>query len=232
MAEVNVNSAERGASALLGGALLIWGLRRRSLVGAALTLAAGELLYRGISGHCHLYQTLGLNTAEGRGWQEAGTPPGAVSVERSITIGKSSEEVYRLWREPETLYRIMGHFAAVTPVSHNLTHWRVRGPFGQTLEWDARVVEDFPGELLGWESIEGAKLPNEGVVRFQPAPEGRGTEVTMRLRFLPPGGKLGAAAMKLLPLAPGLLISKALRRFKSLVETGEMPTTEGQPAAR
>jgi uncharacterized membrane protein len=232
MAAVNVNQVERRASLLLGGVLLVTGLRRRSPVGAVLALAAGELLYRGISGHCHLYQTFGLSTADGRRLQEAGAPGDAMQVERSITIGKSADELYRVWREPGNLSRIMGHFAEVTTVSENRTHWLVRGPLGQSREWDVRVVEDLPGELLRWESIEGAELPSEGTVRFRPAPSDWGTEVTLRLCFQVPGGTIGAAVVKLLPVAPSLLVSKALRRFKSLVETGEIPTTEHQPAAR
>jgi uncharacterized membrane protein len=232
MAPVNVNQLERGASALLGGALLIFSLKRRSPAGAVLTLAAGELLYRGISGHCHLYQILGLSTTDGRQWQEAGAPADAMQVERSITIGKPADQLYRIWREPGNLSQIMGHFAEVTAVSENHMHWLVRGPLGQSRQWDVQVVEDHPGELLHWESLEGAELPNEGTVRFHPAPSDWGTEVTLRLRFRVPGGAIGAAAVKLLPVAPSLLVSKALRRFKSLVETGEIPTTERQPAAR
>jgi uncharacterized membrane protein len=95
-----------------------------------------------------------------------------------------------------------------------------------------QVVEDRPGELLRWKSIEGAEFPSEGTIRFHSAPRDWGTEVTFRLRFQIPGGTLGAVTMKLLPLAPGLLVSKALRRFKSLIETAEIPTTERQPAAR
>jgi uncharacterized membrane protein len=232
MATVNVNQVKRGASMLLGEVLLIVSLRRRSPVGAVLVLAAGELLYRGISGHCHLYQTLGLNTTGARGQYEAGAPADAMQVEHSITIRKSADELYSVWRKPRNLSRIMRHFAEVTAVSANRTHWLVRAPFGQSREWDMQVVEDRPGELLRWKSIEGAEFPSEGTIRFYSAPRDWGTEVTFRLRFQIPGGTLGAVTMKLLPVAPGLLVSKALRRFKSLIETGEIPTTERQPAAR
>lgn len=153
-------------------------------------------------------------------------------VERSLTIEKPAEELYQRWRQPETLSRIMGHFADIRASGDGQTHWQVHGPFGHTLEWDMRTIEDRPDELLRWQASPGTQLPVEGSVRFRPALGDRGTVVALRFQFDPPGGVLGDAALKLLGGAPGLLASKALRRFKSLVETGEIPTTERQPAVR
>lgn len=193
----------------------------------------GGLLYRAISGHCYLYRVLGISTAKsGAERHGTGEPDNAAKIERSLTIGKSPDELYWFWRDPRNLNRIMGHFAEVTAVREDRTHWRVRGPLGRSGEWDARIVEDRPGDLLRWESVEGAEFPNEGSVSFRPAPGDWGTEVKLRFRFDPPGGALGDAAMKRFGVVPGTLASKALRRFKSLVETGEIPTTERNPSAR
>ena len=126
----------------------------------------------------------------------------------------------------------MSRFAEVTPAGDGRLHWKVRGPLGRDFEWDTRVVEDRPGGSQRWQSVEGASLPNEGEVHFRPAPRGRGTEVTLRVRFDPPGGALGHAAAKLLGFAPRLFAERALHYFKALAETGEIPTTERQPAAR
>lgn len=229
---VNVHGAERLASTVLGGALVARGLARRSLGGVAMALAGSELLRRGIGGHCYLYQMLGISTA-GSGRREAGVRADAPEVERIITVGKPAEELYRVWREPASLPRIMGHFAEVTPVGEDRTHWLVRGPFGRRLEWDTQVTEARPGESLRWQSLPGARVPNEGSVSFRPAPQDRGTEVTLRFRFDPPGGPLGDLAARFRGgAAPDALGSTALRRFKSLVEAGEIPTIEHQPAAR
>lgn len=105
-------------------------------------------------------------------------------------------------------------------------------PLGQNLEWDARIVEEHSGKFLRWASLPGAKLPNEGSLRLSAAPGDRGTEVRLYFRFDPPGGILGDTVVKLLGFAPRMVAEKALRRFKSLVETGEIPTTEHQPTAR
>jgi len=100
------------------------------------------------------------------------------------------------------------------------------------MEWDTQIVEDRHGKLLRWESLEGAPLPNEGTVRFSPAPGDWGTEAMLCLRFDPPGGPLGNRAVKRLNIVPRVLADKILRRFKSLAETGEIPTLAYNPSAR
>lgn len=184
-------------------------------LGAAALALGGGLLYRNIQGR-----------------RDGATPPKAPEVERSITIGASPAELYRAWREPATLTRVMGHVAEVTAANADQMHWSASAPFGRRLEWDARVVEDDSDELLHWESLAGATVPNTGTVRFRPAPGNRGTEVALRIRVDPPGGALGAAAAARLGIVPGLLADKTLRRFKSLVETGEIPTLAHNPSAR
>jgi len=229
--KVNVGKAERAGSAVLGGTLLTIGLARRSMGGLAAVVAGGGFLYRAVTGHCYLYEQLGLDTA-GSSSGVAGAPDSDAEAVGSITIGKSAEELERLWRDPETLARIVGNFAEVTPEGEGRHHWKLRAPLGRTLEWDSRTVEDAAGHGLRWESLEGAELPNEGEVRFRPAPAGRGTEATLRIRFDPPGGAIGGVVTKLLGFVPRLMASRTLHYFKSLAETGEIPTTDRQPAAR
>ncbi len=194
--------------------------------GIALTLVGGWLLYRGIRSEDRRPGAGDTNRAR------PGTPADAPEVERSITIGRPAGELYRRWREPETLSQVMGHAAEVRDAGEGRTHWRVHAPLGQSLEWETRVVEERPGELIRWESLAGAALANEGSVTFRPAPGDWGTEVTLHFRFDPPGGAAGTAAAKLMEAVPKTLVSKALRRFKSLVETGEVPTLEHNPSAR
>ena len=217
------------ASAMVGGALLTMGLQSRSLGGAAMAIAGGGLIYRGTRGRTLAGRVPGLRI---RRAVVSGAPAAKTVLERSITIQKPASELYRLWRVAENLSKVMGHFADVTTTGPDLQHWKVQGPFGRTLEWDSHVVEEHPGEFLRWESVEGAELPNEGWVRFRPAPADWGTVVTLRFRFQPPGGALGDAAMKLLGGVPTTLAHKTLKRFKSLVETGEIATTRHNPAAR
>ncbi len=220
--KVNIHRVERVASAVLGAALVMRGISRRPLSGIAQLVLGGWMLYRGVSGHSYLYEALGISTAEEGKQHKAGVSADAAEVRRSITVGKPAHEVYRFWREPQKLAQIMGNFVEVTPVSEDRAHWRVRGPFGRSMEWDTRVLEDRPGEVLRWESLEGAPLPNEGSVYFRSVPADRGTEATLFLRFNPPGGTLGTRVMKRLGIVPRAFADRTLRRFKSLAETGEV----------
>lgn len=139
--------------------------------------------------------------------------------------------IYAHRLEPDTLPKIMNHIAEVRSGAEGQTHWQMKLPLGQSLEWDTRVTEERRDELSYWRSLEGAALPNEGRVTFRPAPAERGT-VTLKLEFNPPGGALGSAVAKQFEAVPKNLVSKALRRFKSLAETGEMPTLSSNPSAR
>ena len=121
--------------------------------------------------------------------------------------------------------------ASVTPIDEDRALWTVHGPLGRTLTWETRIIEERPNELVRWQSQPGADLGNEGSARFRPAPGALGTVVTLRVRFEPPGGALGAA-LKLSEIVPSSILGTALRRFKSLVETGEIPTLDRNPSAR
>lgn len=231
VSRTNSNRWERIVSTALGGVILTVGLRRRSLGGAATALIGGWLCYRGISGRSPSCQLFGMRaTADSEG-QNAGVSADATEIERSITIGESADELHRFWREPQHLSRIVGHVAKITDAGEDRQHWVVPLPLGG-IAWNTQVVEECPGEFLRWESLAGAELPNEGAVHFRSAPGDRGTEVTLRVRFDPPGGVLGDAAVTLLDPGLSLLAGTALRRFKSLVETGEIPTLERNPSAR
>lgn len=219
---INVGDIERVVSAVAGGVLVTWGLRRRSLGGLALIAAGAELVYRGVSGHCQVNQWLGRNTAE----------TGPVEVASSVMIDKPADELYRLWREPDTLSRIMGQFAEVESLGENRTHWRTPEVMGNALEWDADITEQRAGELLCWRSSGDALLPNDGEVHFHEALPGSGTEVRLMMRFHPPGGALGRAALKALGPTPRSLAGHALRRFKSLAETGDVAKSGHNPPAR
>lgn len=114
----------------------------------------------------------------------------------------------------------------------NRYRWTADGPLGRQLSWETELVEKRPGERLRWETLEDAAVPHMGTVRFRPAPGDRGTEVTFGIHVDPPGGAVGDAIMNRTSLVPKTLVGTALRRFKSLAETGEIPTLEQNPSAR
>lgn len=205
----------------LGAAAIVAGVQGRKKGAAALALGA-------VAGAGAMGALRGVQS----GHREQGAAAGQAEVERSITIGKGADELRRTWLDPRTLPQVMARFATVRASGEGRMHWKVEGPLGHAYEWDAETV-DRPGADIGWRSLPDAAIPNEGSVRFQPAPAGRGTVVTLRVRFDPPGGALGEGLIKLLGSTPLELVAEAaLRRFKNLVETGEIPTTVRQPAAR
>jgi uncharacterized membrane protein len=145
-----------------------------------------------------------------------------VHVKKSITVGKSPEEVYKFWRDFENLPRFMRHLESVAVLDERRSHWKARAPAGKTVEWDAETTDDRPNELIAWRSVDGADVDNSGSVQFRPAPGGRGTEVTVELRYDPPGGAVGAQLAKLFHEEPGQQVEEDLYQFKQVLEVGEV----------
>jgi uncharacterized membrane protein len=162
----------------------------------------------------------------------AHTPGGAMRVSQSITINRSPEELYRFWRNFNNLSRFMAHLESVQVHDDKRSHWVAKAPAGMTVEWDAEIIEDHPNELIAWRSVAGADVDNTGSVRFERAPGGRGTVVRVRLQYNPPAGVVGATVAKLMGEDPAWQVKDGLRRFKQMMEVGEVITTEGQSAGR
>ena len=151
-----------------------------------------------------------------------------LNIEKSLTINRSADECYRFWRDIEKFPRFMKHLESVHVVSDRRSHWKAKTPIGTSVEWDAEIIDDEPGKFLAWRSVDGADVDNAGTIRFEPAPDGRGTIVRVELQYSPPGGKAGALIAKLFGENPSRQIDGDLRRFKQILETGEVTTTEGQ----
>ncbi len=147
-----------------------------------------------------------------------------IKIVQSCTVRKPAAELYSFWRDLTNLSRIIRQPVEITPLNGQVSHWSVSAPFGEHgVEWTAIIINDEPGQLIAWRSLEDADVPNAGTVRFEPTPGGDGTEVTVQLEYDPPGGKLGAFFAKLSGDAPARQVAGALRRFKALMETGEIP---------
>jgi uncharacterized membrane protein len=157
---------------------------------------------------------------------------GDVYVDRALTVNRSPDECYRFWRDFENFPGFMQHLESVVVMSETRSHWIATGPAGTRVEWDAEIVAEEPGKLLAWSSDEGSDIDHAGIVRFEEAPGGRGTIVHVELQYSPPGGTAGALIAKLFGEEPEQQITDDLRRFKQLLETGEIPTTVGQPSGR
>lgn len=150
-----------------------------------------------------------------------------VSVRETITINKPIEQVYGFWRSLENLPRFMQHLERVDVVDSRRSHWRARGPAGIPVEWDAEIVDERDQELLAWQSVPGSRLSHHGMVRFRHAPGARGTEVRIHLEYTPPAGALGRSIGWLFGRNPEQQVQEDLRRFKQLLETGEITQSDG-----
>ena len=151
------------------------------------------------------------------------------SVEQSFAINRPAQELYEFWQNLEQLPRVMPELSSVRMIDHRRSHWVARGPAGWRTEWYADIINDIPNELIAWRTIEGSNLVSAGSIHFEEGPVGRGTTVRVKLQYDPPGGKLGAAFAWAFGDSPSQVIREGLRRFKQLMETGEIPTTDGQP---
>ncbi len=149
------------------------------------------------------------------------TVDGTQLLSAVITVNKPVEEVYAFWKDPANYPRFMSSLDSVQITGDGSSHWKVKAPIGLTVEWDAQVVNDVPNELIAWESV-GGDVHNTGTVRFRPATGNRGTEVELQTQVKPRGGPVGAKIAALFSAVPKTQLMNDLRRFKQLIEIGEV----------
>ena len=231
---------ERWLSLVAGGALAAYGLKRRELPGGAAAIAGAALLYRGATGrwapgisrgngHARMYGT-GVIADRGSDTREQLGGSRGIHVEESVTINRPLSELYRFWRNFENLPTFMQHLESVAMREEGVSHWVAKGPAGMNVQWDARVINEVPDKVIGWQSLTGSTISTAGSVNFDEDPHG--TRVTVHLQYNPPAGRIGAAVAKLFGEEPNQTVREDLRRFKQLMEAGEIPTTSGQPSGR
>lgn len=150
-----------------------------------------------------------------------------IQIKKSVTLMKPRAEVYQFWRNLQRLPSFMIHLASVAEVTKTRSHWIANAPGGTQVEWDAEIVAERENEEIAWRSIAGSEIENAGSVRFQDAPADRGTEVRVELSYDAPGGAAGAAIAKWFGEEPGQQLTDDLRRFKQVMETGEVVLSEG-----
>lgn len=152
-------------------------------------------------------------------------------VSRAITIDRSRDDLYAFWRDFSNLARLMDNVERIDVLDDKRSHWVVKGPAGSDIEWDSLVVEDIPGRRIAWRADDDADVKNSGWVEFRDAPPGRGTEVHALIEYDAPGGAVGRLIAKLFQREPNTQTRRELRRFKQLMETGEITTSEGPRGA-
>lgn len=222
----NVGQVERAISVAAGGALAAAGLRKRGVAGVALALAGAELARRGITGHCRVYDALGLSTRSTRDVRDrddvtsrAATVNArkAIKVERSILVQRPAEELYTLWRDFSNLPRFMRHLDSVYCSDELHAHWVAHLPGGESIEWDSEIVNDIPGQLIAWKTVGHPDIAHAGSVHFTPR-SGNATEVRIVFDYEPPFARAIGSIASHFGLTPDSLIDGDLQRFREFAE--------------
>lgn len=238
--DVNVGSGERTVSLAAGAILALLGLERRDKFGWLAAGLGGAMIYRGITGHCHLYQALDVSTVDEQPHHlidESVTVsrsriPAAngIHISESFLINQPAEKLYAYWRRLENLPQMLTHLKSVQVIDERRSHWVAEAPgiAGGEVEWDAEIIADEPHSRIAWQSLPGSSVASHGSVTFTKAPADRGTAVHIEMRYTPPGGQLGHWISKLFGEAADQQIREDLRNFKRLMETGEVLTIAGQ----
>ena len=214
----NVGDKERTVSVIAGTALALFGLRRFSLTRLAMAAIGGTLVYRGLTGHCSLYERVGVSTADEH--REGIRGNLGTKIERAIVVHAPTDRVYRFWRNFSNLPRFMENVEEVQVHDARRARWIARGPGGVRVEWEAEIINEVPNALIAWRST-GGNVDHAGSVHFEPGPGGRGTIVRVSMQYDPPGGSAGHAVASLLGGDAGARIEQDLQTLKRVIESGE-----------
>lgn len=234
--EAGAGTAERWVTMVGGTALGLAGLRlsgsrHGSWAAAALTALGGGLFLAGAAGvpvARTVRETIGTGALPG----VAGLlplPEEPTTTQAVVTIGVPPGTVFRYWRNFANLPRLMGHLERVDVLSDKDSLWIARGPGGVELRWRSTLDKLRENELITWHTVGEADLPHRGSFQLRPAPGDRGIEARLTLIYRPPAAAGGRAVSRLFGTSPEQQAREALRRLKRILETGELPTVEGQP---
>lgn len=217
---INIGTTERIVSVVGGGVLAALGFRNmRERNGLVMALAGGYLIMRGLTGFCAVSKLLNRNTASKKA--------SAIEVTGALTINKPREEVYAYWRNLSNLPNFMKHLEGVEVHDEKRSTWKARVPGGVgTITWEAEITADEPGSYLSWCSLPGSVIDNAGEVRFVDAPGGSGTEVYAEITYRLPAGDVGSVVGKLFNPMVEQLVRDDIRRFRNILEGGEVPFPE------
>jgi len=220
----NLHPVERLASVIGGGVLAVSAIRKGS-PGILRLIAGAAIMQRGLTGHCQLYEALGVRTAP-----YTATLPYELGIraQAAVTVNESRPSLFEFWRNLENLPQFMRHLISVEQRDRTHSHWIAQGPADRKVEWDAEIINEIENVLIAWKSLPGGDVDSAGSVRFVDAPGFRGTEIHVELQYNPPAGIVGAYVARLFGREPEQEIEADLGRLKQYLECGEVATTEGQ----
>ena len=212
---VNVGDKERMLSAIAGGALTLYGLRRGSLGGLLIAGLGAALGYRGLTGHCAMYEKLGIDA----GGAQRSVGNLGVKIDREIVVNAPPERLYGIWRNFENLPRLLSHVERVEVLSPTRSRWTLKAPI--SISWEAELINDKLNQLIAWRTVGNQWVNHAGSVSFEPI-DGGATRVHVSLQYDPPGGRIGHAVASLFSEDAGSQIEQDLANFKRAVEEGRL----------
>lgn len=154
--------------------------------------------------------------------------PRRYEAKASFAINCTAEQAYQQWRNFEDIGRFLRHVESVREIDDTHSEWTAEGAVGKKLHWTAEIVDDVPNQRIEWRSMPGSEVDTRGVIEFRPRTGNRGIVVTARIEYAPPAGSAGKALAALIGRHPEFTVREDLRRFKAMIEAGEIPTTVGQ----
>ncbi len=203
----NIGLTERMVSMFLAGVLMTRGLKKPF---KGQFLYGTYMAYRAFTGRCLVYEQLGIDASK----------PRAVNVRGSFEIERPAAEVYAYWRNLKDLPGRIAHLLNVEIKDDQLSHWKasvMKNLF--SLNWDAEIVKDEPGRLIGWRSVRGSLFPHVGRIQFESTADGLGTMMKIVLSYHPPIGGIGLGLAKLANPYFESLLKKEIRNFKHSIES-------------
>lgn len=225
----SMDDMQRWVSGIGGAALLFYGMRQSNAARLPLAALGAGLLFQGASGQNLLdYVPVVADVPVVR--QLTNSEPTQLRIRKSVTIDRPAEELYNYWRDLSNLPNFMQHVKSVQDLGDGKSHWVVNVLNDMELEWDSKILQDRPNEMIAWETLPDAPLQNRGYVKF--IPTSRGTEVSVSIEYDPPGAAAGKLVGGMTKFIAEHQVKEEIRAFKMLMETGEILTTKGQPAAR
>lgn len=211
---VNVGTAERIIMVAGGAYLLYRALKKNDKQKAAESIAAGTMLFRGVTGYCPAYDAMSHTNA---------LKAGNVTITTSLSVDSPVSEVYQAWRQLENLPLFMSHLHSVMVIDEYTSQWKARVPGGLgTIEWKAEILMDEPNSLISWHSLPGSTVDNSGKVKF--VSNGPKTEIEATISYRAPLGVTGEAAAKLLNPVFENMVKNDIASFKEYIEKKETAT--------
>ncbi len=139
------------------------------------------------------------------------------AVTHDIVVNAPVSEVFEFWKNFENFPRFMHNIESIQVIGPELTHWKMKGPLGVPVEWDAKTTAIIENQKISWEST-GGLLTNHGSVVFEKVDE-NSTRVTVGLEYNPPGGAVGETVAKVTN-DPQKQLEEDLLRFMKVVQEG------------